>query len=197
MTLLSPTFSWTVATHEQGDRLLACLASMKAQLFQDFEVIVMHEPSPRIDEARRIVERLEDPRFNFVAYPHRMEDWGNTVKDYGTRHYAKGRFVGHSNGDNYFCPKYLSYMLVPLVQDEADFVYCDHTSHHFGYGVRPNTDPLGRWKMDGSGWICRREIVEATSFFDKEMEYADGVYAECLAKKCRLKKIERVLWTHN
>lgn len=199
MTEAAPYVSMIVATHERPDVLRVTLASLAVQQFKSFEVLVVHEPTERQDlvsEAKRVTLSFGE-RFRFLRAPERWNDFGNTAKWWATEVHARGNVIGHANGDNYYCPTYLSLMVSPFLDDVADFTYCNYVTHYLGY--RGYSTAPTRGHIDGTGWLCRKDIVLSEKFEPDPdgKSHADSWFAERIAKKSRVAKLEAVLWMHN
>ncbi len=194
-----PLISIVVACHNRPVDLLSCLASFKAQKWKDFEILVVHEPSPMRPDSKAVVDSLNDDRFRWFEHPTRHDDWGNTVKDYYGKHEAKGSVIGHANGDNYYTPVYLEWMSQSIRQGKADFAYCDYVNDHIGYlPVDVQRFPSGQLcGIDAGGWLCRAEIVKTTPWEPKNKSYSDAILADALTKRSRTVKVPHVLWIHN
>lgn len=189
-----PVVSLVISAFQRPLELDALLSCLRVQRLTDWEAIVVHE-TPSL-EIRSIVEAFDDPRIRYFEYPTRVQDWGNTCKEWGTSK-AMGTFIGHSNDDNYYAPTYFEWLVHALEVADADFAFCDMVQSHLGYRTL-ETEPVVAG-IDGGGWICRRQIVQATPWpLDKRDSLADGKFVEALVARCRnIVKVPAVLFVHN
>jgi hypothetical protein len=192
---VAPVVSIIVATHDKPDALSICLTSLKLQTYGDFECIVVHEPSERMRDSARVVDRLEDARFTFRPYSEDVNDFGVTVKVWALQ-FTKGSIIAHVNGDCYYTPVYLERMVAPILSGHAAFAYCDWVSHHIGYEVL-NAEPRQN-AIDSAGWLCRRDVVERTPWPQEQRRgpAPDGWYVVQLVKSATPIKVPGVLWVH-
>lgn len=193
--MTTPSVSILIATHDKPQALGACLRSLQIQKFDDFEAIVVHEQSPKMWESARVLNELKDNRFRFLSYPEDVNDFGITAKVWALEK-SSGGIIAHVNGDCYYTPVYLERMVEPIASGRADFTYCDWVTHHNAYRVLEAFPRLGR--IDSGGWLCRRDVVEATPWpSEQRKDCGDGWYVEQLAVGRRLEKVDGVLWVHN
>lgn len=190
---MSPAVTMVVTVHDKPWDLLVTLASLKVQTLADFECIVIHEPSSMLDESKKIAESLDD-RFSFRPYRQRVNDWGNTAKLWGAG-YANSAIVGFANADVWYAPKYLEWMSAPILRDDADFAYCNIVSHYTDYRPVDTAPEPGR--IDGIGWLCRRNTVLSTPMDSSCSPLADSEYAMKLSKRSRVAKIQAILAVAN
>lgn len=190
-----PLVSMVVAAYEQPRDLITTLHCFLVQTLQDFEVLVVHDgPGPAA--LREAVLALGDRRITYHETPVRNNDWGNSSKEYGSN-LARGRYIGHSNDDNYYAPVYFEALVAAIERDGADFAYCNMVHSQHGYAAFDTAPYHGR--IDGGGWLCRAEVVKATPWPEpKSNGYADGLYVEALVRHChRVTKVPAFLFVHN
>ena len=97
----APFFSVVIPVYNRAADLAAAIASVRAQTFQDFEIVVVDDGSQ--DNPRAVVERLNDPRIRFIR---RLNAGGGAARNTGIDH-AQGQFVAFLDSDDVFLPGHL------------------------------------------------------------------------------------------
>lgn len=190
-----PEVSIVIGSYSRTKELLATIHSFLAQTWENFELLVVNDgpPCPEVMEA---VCSIRDPRIRFLATSGRCNDWGNTSKEVGS-HLSTGKYIGHSNDDNYYAPVYLEKMLDGLRTNDAQFAFCNMIHSYTDYMPFPTHPTV--YQIDGGGWICRADIVRSTAWPEpKSSSCADGMYVEALVARCeRIVKVPGYLFVHN
>ncbi|HEX7652970.1 MAG TPA: glycosyltransferase [Verrucomicrobiae bacterium] len=116
-----PLVSLCVPTYNGAAHLAACLDSLTAQTFRDFEVIITDDASTdgTPDLAREFAAR--DPRFVFHANPRRLGLVGNWNHGIGL---ARGTWIKQVFQDDYLRPACLARMLATAESTGARFLAC-------------------------------------------------------------------------
>jgi glycosyltransferase involved in cell wall biosynthesis len=187
-----PKVSVAIAAYRQTDQLVCLLYSFRAQTYDNWEAIVVHDgPGP---DTRAVIEQIGDPRIRLLETPERKGQFGHPWRQLGIDA-CTGSYLGLSNGDNYYAPVYFEWMLHVLVTRDADFAYCDmvHSHHHWAYFP---TVPR-KSGLDLGAWIGKASLVKATPW--RDMSFAgDGTFIEDLLPKARaIIHIPRCLFVHN
>src|SRR6201996_1909393 len=102
--MTGPFFSVVIPVYNRAARLAAAIASVRAQSFQDFEIVVVDDGSK--DNPRAVVDRLDDCRIRFIR---QMNAGGGAARNTGIEH-AQGRFVAFLDSDDVFLPGHLEAM---------------------------------------------------------------------------------------
>lgn len=102
--MAAPFFSVVIPVYNRAAVLAAAIASVRAQSFQDFEIVVVDDGSQ--DNPRAVVDRLNDPRIRFIR---QMNAGGGSARNTGIDH-AQGRFVAFLDSDDVFLPGHLEAM---------------------------------------------------------------------------------------
>jgi Glycosyl transferase family 2 len=99
--LAIPLFS-IVVVHYQGvnSHEVFCrgMASLKAQTFQDYEILAYHD-GPLLDDSMRMPVPV-------ICTDRRYNDWGHSLRDRGIRE-ASGQYILHFSADNILYPNAL------------------------------------------------------------------------------------------
>lgn len=102
--MAAPFFSVVIPVYNRAAELPAAIASVRAQSFQDFEIVVVDDGSQ--DNPRAVVDRLNNPRIRFVR---QMNAGGGAARNTGIDE-AKGQFVAFLDSDDVFLPRHLEDM---------------------------------------------------------------------------------------
>jgi glycosyltransferase involved in cell wall biosynthesis len=116
-----PVVSVIIPAYNCAASLPAALASILAQTFQDWEVLVVDDASPQ-DLSQTLTPYLADPRFQRV--PHVVNRGAAAARNTGLAH-ARGRFVAFLDADDTWLPSKLQRQLeAVLSQPDPDRVFC-------------------------------------------------------------------------
>lgn len=98
------------------DELTRCLASLAAQTFRDFEVLLIHDgpPSRALPNAPATV-----PGYAPRCTSARANDFGHSLRDVGIR-LATGEYIVHLNSDNLLYPFALEELALSASRDEPE-----------------------------------------------------------------------------
>lgn len=191
----NPKVSMIVSAYENHDKILLPLSSFISQTHTNWEAIIVHDgPGGYMIQHR--IRALQDSRISFHCLPEKSNDWGNSSKEYGSQ-LATGEYIGHSNDDNFYAPVYFEWMLLSMIEQQADFAYCNMVHSHRQY--QPMSCEPRACMIDGGGWIAKADIVKSTPWPEpKSHSHADGHYIESLVSKCKsTTHVPGYLFTHN
>ena len=102
--MAAPFFSVVIPVYNRAARLGAAIQSVRAQSFQDFEILVVDDGST--DNPRAVVNALHDPRIRFIR---RINAGGGAARNTGIDQ-AQGAFVAFLDSDDLFLPHHLESM---------------------------------------------------------------------------------------
>lgn len=179
-----PEVSVVVATYNACETLAAALASIQAQEFEDFEVLVIGDACT--DGSARVVASLRDPRFR---WHNRAENSGGqgAPNNEGLRR-SGGRYVAYLGHDDLWFPWHLEGLVDRIERDRLDLV------HSMCALLAPASDtaaigPLGPGHtystqvVPPSTWLHRRELVESCGLWPEDpFTLRTGVDAKWLAR---------------
>lgn len=100
----------------------ACVSSILAQTYSDFELILVDDGSP--DRSGLICDELAktDPRIQVI---HKENGGAATARNAGLDS-ATGDYIAFVDGDDLIHPQYLEFLLRLLEQNNADFSMCHY-----------------------------------------------------------------------
>jgi len=155
-----------VPCYNQGQFLHEALASIEAQTFRDFEVIVVDDGST-FPETIRIIDRLNSHGTRVV----RTQNQGLAeARNSGIRQ-AEGRYILPLDADDKIAPTYLEKAVGVLEQDpQIGIVYCEAEF----FGARQ-----GRWQLAPYKFpdILISNNIFASSFFRRSDWESNGGYS--------------------
>ncbi|TAN38423.1 MAG: glycosyltransferase [Verrucomicrobia bacterium] len=127
----APCVSICIPTYNSRDYLAECIASIRAQTFTDYEVVICDDESSdgTLDLARQLAKG--DTRFRFISNPCRLglvQNWNNCVKQ------ARGEWIKFVFQDDVIKSSCLEKLLLACERGhklvgfcERDFIYEDRT----------------------------------------------------------------------
>lgn len=116
-----PTVSICIPTYNGRVHLGECIASIRAQTFKDFEVVLCDDESSdgTLELARELA--AGDSRFRFIANPRRfglVGNWNNCIKQ------ARGEWIKFVFQDDVISPTCLEKILTACQQSGSFFGFC-------------------------------------------------------------------------
>jgi glycosyltransferase involved in cell wall biosynthesis len=187
-----PQVSLAVAAYHEPDALGCLLFSLKAQTYDRWEAVIVHDgPGP---EVRELVAGLRDDRIRLLETPERRGQYGHPWRRLGIDA-CTGAYIGLSNADNYYAPVYFEWMLAALIEQRADFAYCNMVHSYSRYS--PVASRPGKGGLDLGAWVARAELVKATPWWDMGF-MGDGTFIEdLLDRTAKVVHVPGFLFVHN
>lgn len=150
----TPQISVIIPVYNVADHITACIASLRAQTFADFEAIVVDDGSTDASPVRLQGAIGGDPRFVVI----RQENRGLGAARNAGLAAARGGFIAFLDSDDRYDPEFLQKMRAALVGSDADWVACGlrnvHPDGHEDTHSTIHTDPdlsqarTRLWPMD-------------------------------------------------
>ena len=117
----SPKISVIVPIFRAEDTLLRCLDSLKAQTFEDFEVLMIDDGSP--DRCGEIMDEYAEKDNRFKAF-HKENGGVSSARQFGIDH-AIGDYTIHADPDDWVEPTMLEDLYNKAKKEDSDMVICD------------------------------------------------------------------------
>ncbi len=141
-----PAVSVVVPVFGTEPELPACLASILAQSFRDFEVIVVDDGSP--GDTAGVVARVHDPegRIRLLRHP---ENRGEIAARHTGATVARGTYLAFIDSDDQLAPAFLGTMIAAARAHDVDLVECaiDHRRLDGGRELwRPDGPSHAPWR---------------------------------------------------
>ena len=207
-----PRISVIVPVHDVADHVAACIASLKAQSFTDFEALVIDDGST--DGSGKIAARAigDDPRFRLITQENRgLSGARNTGLDG-----ARGDLIAFLDSDDRFAPDFLARMEGALAENGADWVACAlrscfadgssqvHSAIHGAADLAAHP-ALRRYRLDNwpevirhfpSAWnkLYRRSLIEGLRFDEGTWFEDHGFFLEAAARSDHLLHLPEPLY---
>jgi GT2 family glycosyltransferase len=187
---MTPTVSVIVVNFNRRDLMAQCLASLDAQTFRDFEIIVVDNGSSdgSVDALRRRFNRSTAPVLHVVELPNNVGFSGGCNAGIAI---ARGKYIATLNNDAEADPGWLSALVDAIEGDDrvgmcaskilfhgdrtridkaGHLIYLDGLNHGRGSGERDQ----GQYEIleetlfpDGAAALYRLSMLEETGPFDE------------------------------
>ena len=174
-----PMVSIVLPTHNRAHLLGEAMASVLAQTFPDWELIVVDDGST--DRTREIVAAYaaRDRRISYVAQANGGDA---AARNTGIRR-AKGRLIAFLDDDDLWQPEKLQRQLALLnANPRLGFVYCPMLVQ-YPDGHRQGTKPARRWP-DTWEALLAHSFIPMTTLVRRECFDVCGVFDESLRRAC-------------
>jgi hypothetical protein len=189
---------FVVATYEQALQLPCLVASLKSQTYQRFKVLLAHD-GPATEATRRaaLVAVDGDPRFTWTETGARADRFGHNMRGPGLRWLSQQgcQILGTCNGDGYYAPVYLEWLVWMLEATGAQLAYCDLIHSHKLW--KPMRTALRRGQIDCCCWLAR-DTLALKHPWDNLTFAGDWHFLEKMLRgQPRVAKVEAYLACHN
>lgn len=175
-----PLVSVVVPTHNRPDMLTEALASVSAQTFTDFEIIVISNGEP-IEMRRRSEAVASLSKARWYALPD-----GNlpAARNFGVAQ-AGGDWIAFLDDDDLWLPHKLERQMAAARQTGADMIACDYVEFYpDGREIRREPRLIDGWTYTRaasnqcwwsapSGVLVRKAAVDAVAGFDPDMRFCE------------------------
>ncbi len=116
-----PLVSIVLPTYNRAAVLPHAIASVLAQNYQHFELIIVDDNSP--DETRAVVDSFQDPRIRYVKNDPNLKLPRALNRGFSI---AEGELLTWTSDDNLLRPDAIEKMVALIQQKPCDFVYADY-----------------------------------------------------------------------
>jgi glycosyltransferase involved in cell wall biosynthesis len=118
---LAPKVSVIIPSYKTADLIAACLDSVFAQTYSDFEAIIVNDGSPDTPELEKVLQ----PYMDRIVYIKQENKRAAGARNNAIRQ-ARGEFVAFLDSDDTWMPDHLSSQIQLFAEDPSlDLVYCD------------------------------------------------------------------------
>jgi len=172
-----------IPAYNAAGHIGAALASVFAQSYTDFEVIVINDGSTDSEQ----MELAIAPYLPRITYLKQQNRGPSAARNLGIRH-ARGELLAFLDSDDAWLPHYLAEQLKFLHSDPAlDIVYCDATlegatewAGKTFMQLYPSIGPVTfesllveQTQPITSGTVVRRQTVTAAGLFDEQLHRSE------------------------
>lgn len=208
MTAAQPSISIILPTRDRARLLRRAIASVQAQTWRDFELIVVDDAST--DDTAAVLGALADPRLRVIR--HEVGRGAAVARNAGIAA-ARGEYVAFMDDDDYWLVQKLEEQLQALHQAQPGTGWCvtayirldrrlaiiggmsyDHLAYEEGIGPEAPD-----WSLIATpGWLVRREVLSLAGGFDERIRsWDDWELGLRLSRITRRIVIEKVLWVQD
>lgn len=178
-----PLVSVIIPAFNASRHIAANLASVFAQTFSDFEVILVNDGSSDTE----LMEQAIQPYLSRIIYLKQENRGPSAARNVGIRH-ARGEWIAFLDSDDVWLPVYLEEQLRFLSNDPAlDMAYCDAIlADDSGRADKtymqmcPSTGSVTfesllfeRTQVITSGTVVRRQALINAGLFDEEIRWSE------------------------
>lgn len=205
ITQATPVIEIICVTYKQYGSLSILVQSFLNQTVPNWRLHVIHDGPDEAFVAQMQTYCAEDDRIKFSWTAERSNDWGHSLRDEGLRS-STGDYILITNGDNYYVPKFLEFIMIEVSNSNPDVVIYDMIHSHDRPGGRDlpaysffETE-FSRCNIDMGAAVVKGELARLAGFSDRTHD-ADATYFEAILavtqKVLKVAKIHRVLFIHN
>jgi GT2 family glycosyltransferase len=159
----TPRISVIIATYNSSSVLRFAVASVLAQTFDDFELIVIGDCCT--DDSAEVVRSFRDQRVHWHNLPENCgSQFGPNNRGLGL---ARGEYVAYLGHDDLWHPEHLATLFKSITSERADLVF--GLTEYIGPPQKPTRRLMGlapngvyEWSMwaPPSSWLHRRELID-------------------------------------
>lgn len=110
-----------VPVYKTENYLEKCINSIVSQKLNNIEIIIVNDGSP--DNSERVIQKFID-KYSNIVYIKKENGGLSSARNMGLK-YAKGKFVGFVDSDDYIDINMYNKMFNKAIKDNSDIVICD------------------------------------------------------------------------
>lgn len=176
----SPKVSIVIPAYKVALYIAETLKSALAQIYRDFEIILVNDGSPDTEE----LEKNLEPFYEEIIYA-KQENLGASRARNSAISLARGEFLAFLDGDDQWFPEFLESQLYFLELNHLEMVYCD--AEFFGDNyysaetymqnapsngvVSPISLLSAECNVITSGTVLRKEVLADSNLFDATLPF--------------------------
>jgi glycosyltransferase involved in cell wall biosynthesis len=178
----APKVSVIIPSYKTADLIVACLDSVFAQTYSDFEAIVVNDGSPDTAELEKVLQ----PYMDRIVYIKQENKRAAGARNNAIRQ-ARGEFVAFLDSDDTWMPEHLSSQMQLFAEDPAtDLVYCNallvgDPAHEDRFMEKcPSSGPatfgaliVERCQIPISTVVARKQTLVEAGLFDEKLARCD------------------------
>jgi glycosyltransferase involved in cell wall biosynthesis len=120
----NPCISIIIPTYNRPDHLRVALDSVFNQTYQNFEIYVIGDKCPKLDEFVINYPRAKDHRFKYFNLLTNGGPGGHLPRNYALKMLISTKWVAYLDDDNSWLPNHLEHLVEEIKNDcELEFVY--------------------------------------------------------------------------
>jgi glycosyltransferase involved in cell wall biosynthesis len=164
----TPLVSVVIPTFERPELLRRALASAVAQTYEPFEVLVVGDGCPVVDE---VLADVDDPRVRHWNLPAHHADGGAAPRNYPLKAKARGELDAYLDDDNTWAPDHLESLVGLFAEPATAYAF---SSIEIGGEVIPCERPA-RYLIDTSALVHRRSLLDRFGYW-RTLSETDGAH---------------------
>jgi glycosyltransferase involved in cell wall biosynthesis len=178
----SPRVSIVIPAYNVGDFIADTLASVLAQTFTSYEIILVNDGSPDTEK----LENAIAPFLQNIIYI-KQKNAGAAVARNTAIESASGEILAFLDGDDVWLPEYLAAQIECLEKNKYEMAYADAAFFGDSYykqetfmqqtpstgEVTPESLLSGNCNVITSGTVCLRKVIVENGFFDPNSDRAE------------------------
>jgi hypothetical protein len=172
------------------------ISSLILQTHQNWELILIHDGPNETG----IKDQINDERITFIETKERKGNYGHHLRQWALNEFELGDYVTVTNGDNYYVPVFIDYMLKGFKKSHtAVATYCTETIHSYkAWQVLPAKMEKGF--LDCGAVMIKSNIAKEIGWRDITDHSADWIYFQDIASKYSWRNfipVRGCLFVHN
>jgi glycosyltransferase involved in cell wall biosynthesis len=181
-----PRVSVIISTYDRPQRLDAALASVHAQTFSDFEVIVVDDCSPNMEAVRGVLEKwytkFEERGIELIGMRLGENSGYQCMPKNRGIEQARGDYIAYLDDDNTWRPEHLAVLVEAIESDfSADMVYSRQSYRYESPELRDKLkEKFGRDPYpdgDGAGMPWNPQMLSQMNYVDTSvMLHSKGAF---------------------
>lgn len=187
-----------IPTYNRTEQLQSMLASLVAQIDDDWIATVVVDDEDNEDNnnrIKRIIDNFNTNKIKYIFTGKRFNDYGHEPREVG-KQLSKADYIVMTGDDNYYVPSFVKEINYVVKNDNVGMVYCDMI--HNGYDYVPFYCRIIDGYIDMGAFVTRRDLAQQLKL---GKEYcADGYYTINFCKLFpneKTVKINKILFVHN
>ena len=166
--MMSPKISIIVPVYNVEKYLRLCLDSIEAQIFSDFEAVLVDDGST--DDSGKICDEYAAMDTRFVVI-HKQNEGVAKARITAFEH-SKGELITFIDSDDYVTPDYLFILSKPILEKDADMVSCNYYTVDNGIKHEAKNEITGTFNKDD----IQDFIAKHFFFYYKIGSYGMNIY---------------------
>ena len=186
-------------TYNQNQILKCFINSIKAQVNPNWNLYIVHDGPNKELKQELTQNNYLGTNIKFIEYPERQNDYGHTLRGWALQKFVSNKYVLITNGDNYYTPIFVD----EISKCEQDFIYFDMIHSHptknnhnqTSYGLL--NSKLQRGWIDMGNVVIKSELAKKIGFTHRDYAADWHYFNDILKTSPSIKKIDKILMTHN
>lgn len=185
----NPLISVVIPTYDRPDYLRRALDSIFNQTYQNFEILLVGDKCPKLDEFITTYEKAKDSRFKWFNLPNNGGPGGHLPRNYALKMMCSTKWVAYLDDDNTWLPNHLE-TAVNTIRNNPDTDYIVNSMIIDGKELI--FDVLRKGRIDTSTVVHKFELCVKKGLWKNRIE---GGYAHDFEFFNRILSDAKGIWT--